>query len=111
MDLQTFVTEEADVARLLNYAEANADRNGVPMPQGENEDFFAGWKIEDPHEIDMIKTGKKQLYVYGFVKYLDIFQSKPRETHFCFHYREERNLRGQIVISWAVEPSEANRHT
>ena len=40
-----------------------------------------------PDDIEDIKTGKKFLCIYGFIRYRDAFaKSKERETRFCYIY-------------------------
>jgi len=109
---KVLVTDNASSAGDLDYRNVNSDTHGIPFPPDKCQNFFATWRIEDPQEIDMIERGKKHLYIYGFVKYLDAFRdTNTHQTYFCFHYSRERDSRRTLLPIWSVEPAEANRNT
>ena len=105
------VADTADIQNLLDYSHSNRSLKGVPIPPNESENFVAEWKIERPSEIDEIREGRKQFYVYGFVRYKDIFGVASHDTYFCFHHSRRRDAIGRIAEGWAVEPEDANQHT
>lgn len=108
---KTVVADSADPQGLFDYSSPNTSLRGVPLAPNTTENFFVEWVIRSPSEIDDIRTGRRHFYVYGFVKYDDIFGTVAHDTHICFHHFQRRDTRGHIEEGWEVEPPHANRFT
>jgi len=104
------ITESANVLSLLDYSQFHTSPNGQLIPPDGAENFFAEWSTNSPSEIRDVRAARKQLYIYGFVKYRDIFGNQLNETYFCFHYFRGADSEG-LHEGWTVEPQEANRST
>lgn len=113
----SFTVEAIDGAKTEIGALINADAPegdnpyARPFPPGKKEDFPIEWKITDPSEIDDVRDGKRQLYVYGFIEYQDTVGKNRCLSRFCFHYHSARDSNGHIDEMWMIDPPEWNNYT
>ncbi len=107
---KVLVADTMDIQSLLDYGSPHSHPGGMLFAPDEAENFFADLNTQ-PSALDDIQAGRKHLYVYGVVRYRDIFGGPTHETYFCFHYSRTRNARGDFEKGWALEPPEGNHLT
>lgn len=98
-----FILESASVAVVLRSNEslpetpppypsiARWDDRGVPLaPEGE----MGGDIVREFEDAGKLINGQMVLWVYGYVKYNDVFMLDVRETKFCFRWEPAMMNRG-----------------
>jgi hypothetical protein len=107
---KALVADTTDIQAVLDYGAPHGHPGGMPFAPDQAENFLADLNPQ-PSALDDIQAGRKHLYVYGVVRYRDIFGGPTHETYFCFHYSRTRDSRGNWAEGWALEPPEGNRFT
>ncbi len=111
--IEAIVLEDTNIGEFISSQQPEEEfPNSRPIPPNDKE-YFIGcdWKIRDPSEIDDIQTGKKHLYVYGYIAYRSTVGKDSCYSYFCFHYSRRRDNRGNFKEGWMMDPIEANHYT
>jgi hypothetical protein len=109
---EAVVLETTDIRELINSQRPEADHpNARPLPPAKVEDFRVKWEIHDSSEINDIQSGKKHLYVYGYLQYRSTVGRDLCCSYFCFHHFHRRDNDGSSEDGWTMEPPEGNHYT
>jgi hypothetical protein len=110
--LRAEVLEDTNIGQFLSMQKPEGDHpNARPFPPNKIEDFRVSWEINDQSEIDDIQSGKKHLYVYGYLEYGSTVGKAVCHSYFCFHYFRLRDSLGHIEEGWMIDPPEGNYYT
>jgi hypothetical protein len=109
--VEAVVLDDTNISQFTNAGQPEGDfPNARPFPHGRTEDFAFEWTTNNT-EIAAVKSGKKHLYIHGFVQYRSLTGDDPCISRFCFHYFYKRNVLGRLDEGWAAEPPGENHYT